>query len=159
MNIPESLERYLASTPVLVRHDPHCSRKGFPHSDAAKRISDTLNTHWAAALAGEFDSVIRKWVAFRLSDGKGGMQLYDSKRDAVNQHKSLDERLYMYLCLAPGGMGVCEAELQLRIYRQLYDNGALARMADPDHVRGGPDFISRIAAEHRNRTLRLLQGK
>jgi hypothetical protein len=154
-NIPEFLEKYLAQTPVLVRHDSHCTRKGFPHSDAAKKVSDTLNLHWAAALAGEYDSVIRKWVVFSLSDGAGGMQMYDSKRDAVRHHKALDEKLFMYLCLAPGGMGVCEAELQLRTYRQLYDNGA--RFADPDHARGGMDFINRIAAEHRVETLRRLR--
>lgn len=153
------LQKLMDGVPVLVRHDPHCTRKGFPHSDAAKRISDTLNTHWAAALAGSFDSIIRKWVSFRLSDGSGGMQLYDSKRDAVRDRKSLDESLWFYVCLAPGGMGVCEGELQLRIHRQLHDNGA--RLADPDHVRGGPDFINRIAGEHRAATLRLLkqQGK
>lgn len=154
-DIPEFLERYLAQTPALVRHDAHCTRRGFPHSDAAKRISDTLNLHWAAALAGGFDSVIRKWVAFRLQDGTGGMQLYDSKREAVLHHKAKGENLFMYLCLAPGGMGVCEAELQLRIHRQLYDNGA--RLADPDHVKGGRDFITRVAAEHRVRILQMLK--
>lgn len=150
------LEMLLESkVPVLVRHDPHCTRKGFPHDDAEKRVSDTLNLHWAAALAGAFDSTIRKWVAFRLSDGTEGMQLYDSKRDAV-RHVS-DENLYMFICIAPGGMGICEAAIQLKIHRQLYDNGA--RLADPDHVRGGPDFITRVAAEHRVRTLRLLQKR
>lgn len=149
------LQKLMEGVPVLVRHDAHCSRKGFPHSDAAKRISDALNLHWAAAIAGGFDSIIRKWVAFRLADGTGGMQLYDSKRDAVRHHKSLDENLFMYLCLAPGGMGICEADLQLRIHRQLYDNGA--RLADPDHVRGGRDFITRVAAEHRVRTLQHLE--
>lgn len=141
--------------PVLVRHDAHCTRKGFGHSDAAKRVSDMINMHWSAAIAAKnWDGIISRWVVFRLQDGTGGTDLYDTKRDAVRHQP--DPSRCMFLRLAPGGMGVCEAELQLRTHRQLFDNGA--RMADPDHVRGGPDLITRIAGEHRARILKMLQN-
>src|ERR1700761_237741 len=117
-DMPDFLKKYMndGTLPALYRHDPHCTRKGMPHSDAARRVSDTLNMHWSAALAmANWDGIIGRWVAFSLSDGTGGMQLYDSKRDAV-RHQS-DENLFFYLCLVPGGMGICEAELQIRTYR------------------------------------------
>jgi hypothetical protein len=142
------------NVPLLVHHDPHCTQRGFGHSDAAKRISDVVNLHWAAAVASpEWNHVVGRWCAFRLSDGTGGMQLYDTKRDAIRYQ--LDEFQCMYLCMAPGGMGVCEAELQLRTCRQMYLNGH--RMTDPDHKKGGRELITRVAGEHRTRILQMLE--
>ncbi len=135
--------------PVIARHSPHCTQKGMGHSDAAKRISDTVNLHWAAG----WDACIGKWIAFRLADGTGGHQLYDRKRDAVRDQS--DEMLCLYLKIVPGGMDICEAEILLRTHRQLYDNGF--RLHDPDDRYGGKDFIPRVAGEHRARTLRMLR--
>lgn len=135
---------------VIVPHNPHCMNKGMGHSDGAKRISDTINLHWSAG----WDNCVGKWAAFRLADGTGGMDLYDTKRDAVRGQSN--EFLCMYLRIVPGGMSVCEAEILLKTHRQLYDNGF--RLADPDAKHGGRDLIQRTDPAHRNATLRLLRG-
>src|SRR5271168_972387 len=141
------------NVPVLVHHDLHCTQRGMGHSDAAKRISDTINLHWAAGMAArDWHEVVGGWAAFRLSDCTGGTQLYDTKSDAIRFQ--LDEFQCIYLCMAPGGMGICEAEILLKTHRQMYVNGY--RLADPDSKRGGRDMITRVAGEHRVRVLRML---
>ena len=143
------------SIPVLVPHTPHCTRKGRGHSDAAKRVADSINLHWAvvAESPAKWPEVIGKWCAFQLANGTGGMTLYDTKRDAV-RHQS-NEFQAMYVKIVPGGMNTCEAEILLATHRRMYDNGF--RLADPDSRYGGPDLITRAAAEHRAQTLRMLQ--
>jgi hypothetical protein len=136
--------------PVLTKHSPHCPAAGLGHTDAAKRISDSVNLHWAAG----WDASVSKWIACTLVDGKGGEILYDTKRDAVRHQ--LDEFLCIYICLVPGGMSICEAEILIRTHRQMYDSGF--RLADPDSNNGGRDLIPRVDANHRIRTLRMLGG-
>jgi|SRR5579871_2114284 len=136
---------------LITAHVKQCQWKALGHSDAAKRVSDTINLHWAV---NHWDCV-GKWVAFALQDGTGGMDLFPSKRDAVRLQS--DELRCMYLRIVPGGMGICEAEILLRVHRQLHTNGY--RLADPDSKNGGKSFIPRVDARHMNETLRLLGGK
>lgn len=116
------------------------------HTDAAKRVSDAVNLHFAAL---GFDSA-RKWIAVRLHDGSGGEQLYDSKRDAIRHQ--LDEFLCAYICLTGTPMSVCEAEIFMMTNRKAYDAGF--RLADPDAKSGGPDLIPRVATDHRLEIIR-----
>lgn len=138
------------STPLLVRHVAGCPVRAFAHTDAAKRVSDAVNLHYAAI---GWD-VTRYWIAVKLADGTGGNQLYDSKRDAVRHQP--DEFLCAYIKLQPGMMPVCDAEIILKTHRLAYNNGY--RMADPDSRSGGRDIIPRVAYEHNVKIIRGLRG-
>jgi len=94
-------------------------------------------------------------MAFRLQDGKWDGALYDSKRDAV-RHQS-NEFYAFYVKIHPGGMHVCEAEVMLKVHRQMYDRGW--RLADPDAKTGGPDIIPRIGMEKIKAQIQALGGK
>jgi hypothetical protein len=141
---------YLLPDLIVNGHTPRCCARTFPHSDAAKRVSDAVNLHYAAI---GWDSA-KKWIAVRLEDGSGGNQLYDTKRDAIRHQ--LDEFLCAYLCLTGVPMNVCEAELILKFHRQAYDNGF--RLVDPDSVHGGRDLIPRVTYEDKRQQVRALGG-
>ena len=94
------------------------------HFDAAKRASDTIRLH----LLADRSQAINSWVAIRLSDGGSDNVLYDSKHEAVRHQ--LHEYQCAYFKITLGGCPPREAELFLRINRQLYDGGF--RLADPD---------------------------
>lgn len=126
-----------------------CQMGALGHTDAAKRVSDAVQQHFA--IMG-FDCA-RMWIACRLDNGKGGQTLYDSKRDAIRHQ--LDEYLAMYICLTGAPMSVCEAEILLATHRKAYDAGF--RMADPDTAAGGKTIIPRIALEHQLATITALE--
>jgi hypothetical protein len=130
-------------------HGEDCCSRSLPHTDAAKRISDAVNLHWAAQ---GFDCA-RRWLAVRLEDGTGGNTLYDNKRDAVRHQ--LDETLCAYICLTGAPMSPCEAEIILKTHRQAYDNGF--RLTDPDDMSGGRDIIPRVTTKDRIATIQHLQ--
>jgi len=102
-------------------------------SDAAKRLSDTVNMH---AIAGSWG----KWIAVRLSDGGTDGVLYDSRADAIRHQ--LHEKLCAYVLVPIDGMTLRAAESYMRFVRQAYDAGF--RLADP----GGPDHIPALTREH-----------
>jgi hypothetical protein len=131
------------NVPLLVNHNPHCTWKQRGHSDAAKRIADMVTMHWLAILM----ECTGKWLTFSLNDGTGGRDLYPSKAAAV-AHVSNPKNM-LYVCLVPGGMSICEAEILLNTGRQMADWG----LEDSER-----QLIPRIAAEHRVRTLKLLRG-
>lgn len=96
-------------------------------SDEGRRCSEAVNLH-LESLGAE---AIGKWVAIRLSDGGSDGILYDKKADAVRFQ--LHEFQCAYVCIPPGGMPPNEADVYLRVHRQMYDAGV--RFADPDkHV-------------------------
>lgn len=128
---------------VFEQHDRRCCQRAFPHTDAAKRISDAVNLHYAAI---GFDSA-KQWIAVRLEDGTGGMELYPSKAEAV-AHQS-NEFLCAYICLTGTPMQVCEAEIILKTHRQAYQNGF--RLSDPR------DIIPRTTLKDRRQTIRALK--
>ena len=102
------------SIPALVRHIEACPRKGYGHSDAAKRISDGVNLHIAAIgwqAAG-------KIMAFALADGTSDGVLYDSYEAAV-AHQHGNEQRFFYARVAPAGLPVCDAEGLLSTWRKL----------------------------------------
>lgn len=107
-----------------------------------------MNLHVSAI---GFDS-IHKWVAVSLATGKGDGVLYDRMRDAV-RHQS-DEKRCAYICIAPNGMSVCEAEIYLKFQRQIAENGA--RWIDPDDARGGKQHIPRLTREQFTRQITAL---
>ena len=129
--------------PLLVNHNPHCTYKAQGHTDEAKRIADTVTMHW---LAQSMD-VCGKWVAFKLSDGKGGMDLYPRKYDAVRH--SANPKYMLYICLQAGGMSICEAEICLNTARKLSSWG----LEDSER-----QLIPRVAGEHRAQVMNLLRG-
>lgn len=138
------------STPVLVRHDPGCRyarESDGGHSDAAKRISDTVNLH---AVAG----VRRGVIAFSLADGRSDGTVYDTRGQAV-AHQHHDERYCGFIRLGPAGMSVCEAASVLRMQRQA------SRLARPDRDApdGGLEVIPRLTREAHARQIAALAGR
>jgi hypothetical protein len=138
-------------TPLIIAHVPSCRWKGKGHTDAAKRISDATNLH---KVASGWDS-IGKFIACRLSDGTGGIDLYDSYRDAVRIQSARHDE-FLYIRLRAEGMTVCEAELYLWVNRQARDNGF--KLSDPDDSRGGKTLIPRIDPQHNNLILKGLMN-
>jgi hypothetical protein len=131
------------TVPLIVNHNPHCQYKARGHTDAARRIADTVTMHW---LAISWDCV-RKWLMFRLADGTGGMDLFPTKGDAVRF--ASNPKHMLYVCLAPGGMSICEAEILLTTARKMADWG----LEESERI-----LIPRVAGEHRVTTSRLLRG-
>jgi hypothetical protein len=132
--------------------DRRCTLGVFGHSDAAKRLSDAVNLHFATL---GFDCK-RKWIAVTLSEGKGGETLYDTKRDAIRHQ--LDEFWCAYICLTGAPMNVCEAEVIITTHRKAYDAGF--RFADPDTASGGRQMIAPTALEDRLKVIQVLnEGK
>jgi hypothetical protein len=131
------------TVPLIVHHNPHCQHKLTGHTDAAKRIADTITMHW---LANKTDCV-RKWVMFNLSDGRGGMDLFPSKADAVRFARYPKNMLY--LCIMPGGMPICEAEIVLKTGRGLSNWG----LEDSER-----QLITPVSPEQRVRNAKLIGG-
>lgn len=94
------------------------------YSTAARHCADAVNLHVAVDPYGS----IGKWVAVRLADGKSDGRLYESKYEAVRFQ--LHETMCAYISIPPGGMPVADAEVYLKVMRQLYDAGY--KLADPD---------------------------
>lgn len=94
------------------------------YSDAARRCSDTVNTHVAAGSGG-------KWCAIRLSDGGSDNIAYDTRRDAVRHQ--LHETLCAYVKIPRDSMGVGEAASFLAYTRMVYDKLG-GRLPDPEET-------------------------
>lgn len=129
--------------PLIVHHNPHCTYKLKGHGDEAKRIADVITMHWLANMT----ECVGKWVMFNLSDGRGGMDLFPKKADAV-RHASIPANM-LYICLVPGGMSICEAEILLATGRKLSSWG----LEDSER-----QLIPRNAGEHRAQILKSLGG-
>ena len=123
---------------ALVRHEESCPRRGFGHSDAAKRISDAINLHIAAIgwqAAG-------KVMAFGLADGGSDGVLYDTYEAAV-RHQHGNEQRFFYLRVAAAGMPVCHAEAVFSTWRKMAGAGfrtdagrvPIPRLTREDHGR------------------------
>jgi len=130
-------------TPLLVNHLPHCTYKAKGHTDPAARIADMVTMHWLAIKT----ECVGKWLMFNLGDGRGGRDLFTSKADAV-RFATIPKHM-LYICLVPGGMSICEAEIVLNTARQMADWG----LEDSER-----QLIPRIAGEHRGQMLKLLGG-
>jgi hypothetical protein len=141
------------SEPLIVAHVSSCQWRGRGHSDAAKRIADTVTLHW---IAGGWENTINKWMAFDLGEGRSDDTLYNSKIEAVTHQKGSYQR-YMYLCMAPNGMSICEAEVMLELHRKARERDIAS--PDIDHPTGGRDLIPRIGVQELNNQLRSIRGK
>ena len=131
----------------LCRHHPR------GHSDDAKRMSDTTILAWTVY---GWDGFVGKWMMFHLADGKSDAVMYPSKLAAI-QH-SVNEKYCMYLCMHPGGMTPCEAEIMLSLHRKARTRD----IATPslELPKGGRDLIPRIATEQITAQLRaLMKGR
>lgn len=105
-------------------------------SDEAKRASDIVNGYIAFM---DWDELVHKWIAIRLSDGGHDGTLYDTKRDAVRHQ--LDEFLCAYVSMRNliGGTSARDMEIFLKWNRDAYDAGF--RLPDPREINGGPELI------------------
>ena len=99
------------------------------YSDEARRAADTLNTHLLVDRNGNTG----KWVAIRLSDGGSDGTVYDCKCDAIRFQ--LHEKQCVYVQILPEGIGYKEAEIMIRIHRQMYDKDY--KMPDPPCTKHG----------------------
>lgn len=137
-----------------MNHDVNCKHTG-PHSDAAKRVSDTYNLHLTAGgLYG--NSNINKVIACALADGRSDGTVYDSMYDAV-RHQHHNEKYYAFIRINPSGMSVCEAEVFLRMERARYD--AIGKLADREDKHGGYVVIPRLNAEDNAEQTELIRNK
>jgi len=136
---------------LLLQHVGGCPRRLTGHSDAAKRIADTLNQAWVSL---GWDAT-KYWVAFELGEGRWDWTFYDSKRDAV-RHQS-DEYKCLYIKIHPGGSNACETEAILEFTRRAYLKGF--RLPDPDKKSGGADLIPRIGMDKISAQIRALTGR
>lgn len=87
----------------------------FGFSDAAKRISDTVNQ-------AIVDGHRNRWMAFALEDGKSNGTTYDTRRDAVLAHRNA-YRLNCYLQVPWDHLMPRAAEVYLKIHRDLASIG------------------------------------
>lgn len=117
-------------------HQKGCPRVG-NHSDTAKKIADTYNMH---RMAKGYDA-IGCWIACALQDGSSDNTLYDSKQDAI-RHQHHNENYYTFIQIVPASMNVCDAEVMLKVARQLYSKGW--RLTDGDSRR---QLITRLTRE------------
>lgn len=123
----------------------HLAGDGGPlgvYSDAARRCSDTINTHLLADREGN----VGRWVAIRLSDGGSDGVVYDERADAIRHQ--LHETQCAYVFITPDGMGYREAEIFLQYNRRLYDAGM--RMPDP-HRSSPMPITTRLEIPHDRR--------
>jgi hypothetical protein len=141
------------NVPLIVNHISACSYRAKGHSDAAKRIADTVTLHW---VAGGWDMCVGRWMAFALADGQSDKQLYPSKYDAVRMQKSRFQD-YFFIRIVPGGMNICEAESILMLHRKARERDIAS--PDLDARNAGRDLIPRITGEDRNSLIRELGGR
>jgi hypothetical protein len=100
---------------------------GLIPTDAAKRMSDIITTHWHADPRGNF----RRWVAIRLSDGGSDGVVYDNVQHAA--WAQLHYRQCAYISIPTGGIGPKECDVILAYHRKVYDLGNL-----PPYLQGIP---------------------
>lgn len=106
--------------------DSHYARDPGPlgvYSDEARRASDIINLHLLADPMGNTG----RWVAIRLSDGGSDGVVYDCKCDAVRHQ--LNEKQCVFVNIQPAGLSAKDAEILLKMYRQLYDQNL--KLPDP----------------------------
>lgn len=135
----------------LVRHIAECTHRGFGHTDAANRMSDTVNQIYA----NHGWDCVGRYIAFRLADGNADRTVYDTFRDAVRHN---DQSRHKVIRL-PGSMymHICEAEIQLRLARQAADSGF--QFTDPDARDGGRTQIAPITTKGVNRLVSTMGRK
>jgi hypothetical protein len=123
-------------------HEMRCPLNGTetPHTDAAKRVSDTFRLHRLADPIGNTG----RWFAASLADGSSDGTLYDTRRDAVT-HQHHNEQNYTFIQIIPADMNPCQAESHMGAIRKLHDAGI--SLVDRDHRAGGRSLIPRVAAE------------
>ncbi len=125
-----------------MEHDHRCPTVG-EHSDAARRVADSVNIHVAAK---GWDAV-KRWVAIALEDGKSDGTLYDTKAEAIRGQR--DHRWYFYVSVPPNGTNACKAESLLRFARM--SAKAQASISDRVATHGDPlQLITRIDARQQN---------
>lgn len=132
-----------------MNHDQGCryAAFGMPHTDAAKRVSDTYNLHLEAGKSYGSTNV-GKVIAVALADGRSDGTVYDGMHDAV-VHQHHNEWFYGYLRINPSSMSPCDAEAFLKMERLRYD--AQMKLADRDDSHGGYVVIPRLNKEDQER--------
>lgn len=139
----------------LVAHDPGCGwarigteaeiengrivggKLGQGHSDAAKRFSDTYNLHRAAGTCSG-------WIAVRYADGDDGMDIFDTREEAVDFMFPYEDR-YFYCTLTQPTLSICAAESLLRWKRIMSE----VEKPEREAPHGGLEVIPYLTAEDR----------
>lgn len=99
---------------------------GFVPSDAAKRMSEILTTHYLVDRGN-----VGRYAAIRLSDGGSDGIVYDDVARAA--WEQLHYRQCAYIRISPGGFGPRECDVILAYHRKVYDLGNL-----PPYLQGVP---------------------
>lgn len=121
------------------------------HSDAAKRMADNVNMHYAANELGAWDAV-GKWIAYKLEDGSSDQVAYDTMADAV---RHTDEMTHQYVRLNGMRMDYCEAQALMEVHRRARLAGF--PQADPNHRSGGKQMLLSNRIEVREQVLSILR--
>lgn len=149
---------------VLVAHDPGCkwarlgaeakvaddgrvtmTRAGGGHSDAAKRFAEAYMLHKAARVRSG-------WIAVAYADGRGGLDVYETRSEAVSACWPYEDRFF-YCSLQPPSMSICAAESVLRFRRIMAD----MERPDRDMRSGGLEVIPRLAMEDQEAQIRAIR--
>jgi hypothetical protein len=143
--------------PLLTRHVAGCQMRAMGHTDAAKRVCDSVNMYTVAMGANwAWENAVGRWMAFKLEDGSTDNTLYGTKQDAVRNQS--DEFMCMYLRLGAGGMNICEAEIMLKMHRKAYSTG-FRWYPDRDSRSGGLSIIPRIGTSEVQDQIRGIGGR
>jgi hypothetical protein len=134
----------VVSNAVDIRHEPGCQyARGFDHSDAAKRVSDTYNLHRIAGQGLGLQNV-GKVFAVALSDGTSDGVLYDNIKDAI-RHQKHNAKWYAYLRVGREGMTPCNAASILKLHRDADEAGL--KFVDREDPSYGMEVIPRLTVE------------
>ena len=136
MTYAEKQLRRAKRDPTLCVHKLKICSRCVVVTDAARRASDAVN----AILTYHGGWSIRNcWMAFRLEDGTGDGNLYDTKKDAV-RHVS-NYKYWFFVCFRNtlGGSNPRDMQLWIDMHRHAYEHGG--NLTDPDDNHGGPDMI------------------
>jgi hypothetical protein len=123
-----------------------------PLSDAGKRMAEIVMN---VRTAKDWDDLKDGWMAFKLEDGDSDRVIYDSKNDAVWQHRN-KASLYFYLSLRQcmHGMTPDEATKILAMVRVQSDRGRYKPtpddLRDPIHPITREDYENELFSTKMN---------
>lgn len=87
-------------------------------SDAARRISDTINLHITFNNEWEINT---KWLAFRLADGSSDGAIYDTRDQAIEHQPFPDRCCFFTFRSAMGGTTPRDCQIWLEMERNASD--------------------------------------
>jgi hypothetical protein len=136
----------MGTKPPLCRHGLAICPQCIIVTDAARRMSDTING--LVAFNDPWD-LRRCWIAIRLADGGFDGNLYATREEAILHQ--LDERFCAYVWMGNmlQGSKPLDAAIFLEMHRQAYDAGMKLHEAEAPQLILGTASYDRITRRTR----------